>query len=220
MHDGSEGWERWRAHARGRAARHELRRESVRPAVRAGVSSRFIVGSGPRSGRRTRVDARGHRAERGAARRIDHLLTRAAANQSPAEFAIDSAFTLATAPRGGHAPDDRTRRRRDPRHPAANLAVPGARHAPGSGLARLKPPRAASRRRAPRRRAPRRRAPRRRRGRGARRPSRSRESTVGASRAPGLVTSKYGRGFAPVTRAVSAVGKVRMSVLYSRTAPL
>jgi hypothetical protein len=39
------------------------------------------------------------------------------------------------------------------------------------------------------------------------------KSTVGASRAPALVTSNPARGLAPVTFAVSAVGKVRIVVL-------
>lgn len=46
------------------------------------------------------------------------------------------------------------------------------------------------------------------------------KSTVGTSRAAADVTSKYGRSFAPVTFAVSTCGKVRMYVLYVRTAPL
>ena len=36
------------------------------------------------------------------------------------------------------------------------------------------------------------------------------KSTVGAVRAPGFVTSKYSRGFAPVTFAVSDCGNVLM----------
>ena len=39
------------------------------------------------------------------------------------------------------------------------------------------------------------------------------KSTVGAVRAPGVVTSKYSRGLAPVTLAVSDCGRVRMYVL-------
>lgn len=40
------------------------------------------------------------------------------------------------------------------------------------------------------------------------------KSTVGAVRAPGVVTSKYSRGFAPVTFAVNDCGRVLMYVLY------
>lgn len=39
------------------------------------------------------------------------------------------------------------------------------------------------------------------------------KSTLGAVRAPGVVTSKYSRCFAPVTFAVSDCGSVRMYVL-------
>src|SRR5689334_10972875 len=46
------------------------------------------------------------------------------------------------------------------------------------------------------------------------------KSTVGAVRAPGFVTSKYSRGFAPVTFAVRDCGSVRMYVLYCWTAVL
>ena len=40
------------------------------------------------------------------------------------------------------------------------------------------------------------------------------KSTFGVSRAPGVVTSKYSRGLAPVTFAVITAGKLRMYVLY------
>ena len=46
------------------------------------------------------------------------------------------------------------------------------------------------------------------------------KSTDGAVRAPGVVTSKYSRGLAPVTFAVNDCGSVRMYVLYVWTAPL
>jgi len=44
------------------------------------------------------------------------------------------------------------------------------------------------------------------------------KSTFGASRAPGFVTSKYSRGLAPTTLAVTTVGKRRMYALYCCTA--
>lgn len=46
------------------------------------------------------------------------------------------------------------------------------------------------------------------------------KSTFGASRAPGVVTSKYDFGSAPMTFAVSTAGKRRMYVLYARAASL